>query len=59
VGSNNQVFVIQAEDVRTVPNLDFTQVVFRLPNNLPAGTTTVIIGAHSRLSNIGTFQVAP
>jgi hypothetical protein len=58
VGSNNQVFVIQAEEVRRVANFDFTQVVFRLPNTLPAGTTTVIVAAHTRLSNIGTFQVA-
>jgi len=45
--------------VHSVPNFDFTQVVFRLPNNLPAGTTVVVVAAHTRLSNTGTFQVAP
>jgi hypothetical protein len=59
VGSNNQVFIVQAEDVRGVPGFEFTQVVFRLPNNLPAGTCMVVVAAHSRLSNVGTFQVAP
>ncbi len=59
LSSSNQIFNLQAEDVRAVPNFDFTQVVFRLPNNLPGGTTTVLVAAHGRLSNIGTFQVAP
>jgi photosystem II stability/assembly factor-like uncharacterized protein len=59
VGSNNQVFNIQAADVRAVPNFDYTQVVFRLPDNLAPGTTTVIVNAHTRLSNTGTFQVVP
>ena len=59
VGSNNQIFNVQAENVQAVPNFDFTQVVVRLPNNLPAGTTTVVVAAHTRLSNTGTFQVVP
>jgi hypothetical protein len=59
VGSNNQIFQLQAEDVRSVPNQEFTQVVFRLPNTLPAGTTMVVVAAHTRLSNVGTFQIAP
>ena len=59
VGSNNQIFNIQAQDVRSVPNFDFTQVVFRLPDNLSAGTATLVVAAHGRLSNTGTFQVAP
>jgi hypothetical protein len=59
VSSTNQVFNIQAEDVRAVPNHDFTQVVFRLPDNLSPGTAVVLIGAHTRLSNTGTLQIAP
>ena len=59
VSSTNQVFNIQAEDVRAVPNHDFTQVVFRLPDNLSPGTAVVLVGAHTRLSNTGTLQIAP
>ena len=57
--SNFQFFSIPAEDVRPLRDTEFTQVIFRLPPNLPAGTCTVTIFAHSRTSNIGTFRVAP
>ena len=36
--ANNQTYDVGAEDVRTVPDLVFTQVSFRLPNNLAPGT---------------------
>jgi Calx-beta domain/Carboxypeptidase regulatory-like domain/Beta-propeller repeat len=57
--SSFQFFSISAEDVRPVRDSEFTQVVFRLPNNLTPGTCTVQIFAHSRTSNTGTFRVAP
>ena len=57
--SDNQLFDVPAEDVRSVPNVDFTQVVIRLPDNLPAGTYSVTIRAHSRTSNTGTIRIAP
>ena len=41
IDSNNQSYDIPAEDVRPVPDSNFTQVVFRLPNSLPAGTGTL------------------
>jgi len=50
--------IVPAEDVRAVPNTDLTQVVFRLPNNLPAGFHTVEILAHTRVSNKGTIRIA-
>jgi hypothetical protein len=34
IGSNNQIFNVAADDVRTVPNTDFMQVIFRLPDAL-------------------------
>jgi photosystem II stability/assembly factor-like uncharacterized protein len=57
--SGGQGFDVPAEDVRAVPNVDFTQVVMRIPNSLPAGTYTVTIMAHSRSSNLGTIRIAP
>jgi hypothetical protein len=58
--SSNQFFDVPAEDVRPVPNVDFAQVVIRLPNNLAAGTYTVTIRAHVvRTSNGGTIRIAP
>lgn len=42
-----------------VPNSEFTQVAIRLPNTLTAGTYTVFIRAHTRISNTGTIRIAP
>ncbi|HEU4770341.1 MAG TPA: Calx-beta domain-containing protein, partial [Pyrinomonadaceae bacterium] len=53
------VFDVPAEDVRPIPNTEFTQVIVRLPNDLPPGTCTVFIFAHSQLSNTGTIRIAP
>ena len=56
---SNQFFILAAEDVRAVPNTEFTQVVFRLPDQLSAGTCTFQIRAHTRFTNIGTFRIVP
>src|SRR5690349_7262367 len=37
VDANNQSFDVAAEIVRSVPNSDFVQVIFRLPSSLAAG----------------------
>ena len=50
-------FDMQAEAVRPIPNTDLTEVVFRLPNNLPLGTHTVRILAHTQTSNAGTIRI--
>lgn len=55
--SNNQSYDIAAEDVRPVPNFDFSQVIFRLPDNLPAGTCTLTIKARGQISNAGTIRI--
>ncbi|HEX7334391.1 MAG TPA: SBBP repeat-containing protein [Pyrinomonadaceae bacterium] len=59
IGSNNQVFNVSAEDVRAIPGTEFTQVVIKLPETLPPGTCTLTIRAHGRISNIGSFRIAP
>ena len=58
IGSNNQIFNVSAEDVRAVPGTEFTQVIIKLPDNLPPGTCTLTIRAHGRISNIGSFRIA-
>lgn len=55
--SNNQSYDVAAEDVRSLSNLGFTQVIFRLPNNIPAGTCTIKINAHGQVSNAGTIRI--
>ena len=57
--SISQFFDVRAEDVRAVPNVDFTQVVIRLPDNIPADTYAVTIRAHGRTSNVGSIRIAP
>lgn len=57
IDSNNQSYDIAAEDVRPIPGIDFTQVVFRLPDNLAVGTCTIKVKAHSLISNAGTIRI--
>jgi hypothetical protein len=57
--SNGQFIDVFADDVRAVPNVDFAQVIIRLPDNLPADVYTVTIRAHSRISNAGTIRITP
>ncbi|HEX3248169.1 MAG TPA: Calx-beta domain-containing protein [Pyrinomonadaceae bacterium] len=59
IDSNNHFFSVAAEDVRAVPDFDFTQVVIRLPDDLAEGTQTVTVFAHTRVSNSGTIRIAP
>jgi hypothetical protein len=56
---NNQTYDLLAEDVRPVPNCDLTQVVFRLPDNLAAGTCNIKLKAHAQVSNFGTIRISP
>jgi uncharacterized repeat protein (TIGR01451 family) len=56
--ANNGVHNVTAEDVRPIPGgLGFTQVTFRLPNNLPAGTCQVKVVAHNLTSNVGAIRI--
>lgn len=55
--SSNVTFHVPAEDVRAVPNFDFTQVIFRLPDNLAAGKCVVKVIAHGQVTNTGTIRI--
>jgi hypothetical protein len=57
--STFQLFDLPAQDVRPIPGTEFTQVIIRLPDNVSPGTCTFNIRAHTRISNIGTFRIAP
>lgn len=59
IASNGQGFFLPAEDVRAVPDVPFTQVTFRLPDNLPSGECQVNIRAHDHTSNTATIRIAP
>ena len=59
VGSNDQSYDIPAEDVRSLSGSEFTQVTFRLPDTLAAGTCTIRIKAHALVSNTGTIRIQP
>jgi len=57
IDSNNLTNDVAAEDVRLVPNFDFAQVIFRLPDNLAVGTCTITVKAPGKLSNSGTIRI--
>lgn len=57
--SGNFIFHVPAEDVRPIPDSEFTQVVVRLPDTMPPGTHTITIGIRSRASNSGTIRIVP
>jgi hypothetical protein len=59
IGSNNQSYDVAAEDMRLVPNSDFAQVTFRLPDNLSAGACTVKVKAHGQFSNSAIIRIGP
>ena len=48
-------YEVGAEAVRSVSN--FTQVTFRLPDNLAAGVCTIKVKAHDQESNSGTIRI--
>jgi hypothetical protein len=57
IDSNNQSYDLAAEDVRLVPGFPFTQVTFRLPNNISVGTCIIAIKAHGQTSNSGSIRI--
>jgi Calx-beta domain len=57
VDGNNQSFDVPAEDVRAVAGVGFTQVVFRLPDNLAPGVCKVAIKANGQTSNSGNIRI--
>lgn len=57
VDANNQSFDVAADVVRTVPNNDFVQVIFRLPGTLAVGRCAVMVKAHGQTSNTGSIRI--
>jgi hypothetical protein len=57
VDSNNQNYDIAAENVWSDPNVDFSQIRFRLPNSLPSGACTIQITVHGQISNTAFIQI--
>ena len=57
IDSSNNTYDIVAEDLRPLPNLPFSQLTFRLPNNLPAGTSIITVKAHGQTSNVGSIRI--
>ena len=57
IDSNNQSYDIPAQDMRLVPSQDFTQITFRLPSNLPAGTCRIKVVFQGLFSNTVTFRI--
>jgi uncharacterized delta-60 repeat protein len=53
-GTNHEA---AAEDVQLVPLFNFTQVRFRLPDNLSPGTCTIKVRAHGQETNSGTIRI--
>ena len=57
VNSINQNRDIPAEDVRPVPNFDFSQVIFRLPDQLGDDDYGIAVIAHGQVSNSGVLRI--
>ena len=57
IDSSNNTYDIVAEDLRSLPNLPFSQLTFRLPNNLPAGTCIITVKGHGQFSNVGSIRI--
>ena len=57
--ANGFYFQLLAEDVRSVPNTDLTQVTFRLSDNLAPGKYTAFVRAHGQTSNAGSITISP
>lgn len=57
VASNGQTYDLGAEDVRPAPIPGFTQVTFRLPDNLTPGVCNIKIKAHDQESNQGNIRI--
>ena len=55
--SASHAFDVAAEDVRSVPNSSFTQVMFRLPDTISSGACAIKVKAHGQTTNSGTIRI--
>ncbi len=59
VDFHNQSFMVEAADVRMVPNFPFTQIVFPLPSGLAPGKCTLKVVTESQRSNVAIIRISP
>lgn len=57
VDSSNQTHNVSAQDLRSAPNQAMTQITFRLPDNLPAGTCKIKVITTTQVSNTATIRI--
>ena len=57
VDSSGHSYDLGAESVWTMSALEFSQVTFRLPDGLSAGSCTMQIKAHGQVSNVGVIRI--
>ena len=57
IDTNNQSYNITPQDVRVIPNSEFVQITFRLPNNLTVGACKIKVIAQGQTTNTATFRI--
>ena len=57
IDAQGQSHDVAAEHLFSLPGLDFSQLTFRLPDTLAAGTCTIEVRAHGLVSNLGTIRI--
>jgi hypothetical protein len=57
VDGNGQTHNVPAEAVHALPDAGLTQVTFRLPDALAAGTCSATLSTQGRVSNTSVFRV--
>jgi hypothetical protein len=53
----NNVYALEVEDVRDVPNTTLSQVTIRLSENLPNGPISLRVGLHGKVTDWGTIMI--
>jgi hypothetical protein len=59
IDSQQQSFEVDADVVRPIPGVIFTQVIFRLPNNIATGKCSLTVSWHDQTTNSGTIKIRP
>ena len=57
--ANGVVYDVAAEHVNFTSNMTFSQLTFRLPNDLAPGTCQVQVIVHQLVSNVGVIRIKP
>jgi hypothetical protein len=57
VDAQGQSYDVAAENLFSLSSLDFSQLTFRLPDTLAAGTCTIEVRAHGQVTNLGAIRI--